>query len=339
MNISKNSGIPHRRNGGTVTVIAEGRVNPGEVSRDGQSVVYGEFKPGQGETVHRWQNGESIQLNNDGHSSYQARCNEDASVVVFHRYSLKNASDENGNWDIGKWEDGKVETVASGPTDEASPDIDDSGETIVYDKMNETDRKTKIMRWKNGETQAISDGKSLDLFSEVSGDGERIIWRRDINDLYLQDQNGVNKPISIEGQGAASVMLDQQGDKILYASRVKDGDQDLFLKDLSDSSTIAVSAIKGMDEYNGYLSGDGQSVVFTGIDRRKEVSDMNVYVWNQGKTEQLTWNDGSFHDHASISHDGTAVSWFSVDLEKTSERKVYLWQKDEKPNSGPVTKK
>lgn len=327
MNVAPNSLPP--RNGGRVTVVAEGRVNPGEVSGDGKSVVFGEFEPGEGESVYRWSGNETVKLNTDGHSSYQARCNSDASVVTYHRYSLLDASDETGNWDIARWQDGQAQVVAGTPDDEMSPDIDDSGETIVYDRTDDPTKTASIEVWRDGQTERLAEGDFADLFPELSGNGERIVWRRDLSQLYLRDQDGVNKPIATRGEGAASVMLDQKGKKILYTAEDKNGDQDIYLADISNGTTTTVAALKGVDEYQGYLSGDGNSVVYTGIDRRKDVPDMNVYVWRDGKTEQLTWDDGGLNTGASVSHNGDAISWFWIDKNDTSHRKVLLWERDQ----------
>lgn len=328
MNVSRSKSLPPR-NGGRVTIIAEGRVNPGEVSRDGSSVVYGEFKPGEGESVYRWRPEETIKLNTDGHSSYQARCNEDASVVTYHRYSLLDASDEEGNWDIARWQDGKAKVIAGSPDDEMSPDIDDSGKTIVYDQTDDKNRTASIMAWRDGQTDRLGQGEFVDLFPEVSGDGKRIVWRRNLDELMLQDQNGVNKPIPNLGEDVGSVMLDKKGHKILYATRDKQGEQDIVLADIKEGTTTIVAGLKNVDEYEGYLSGDGKSVVYTGIDRRKEVADMNVYVWRDGETEQLTWDDGGLNTKGSISDDGNAISWFWIDKNDTSNRKVLLWQRNQ----------
>lgn len=315
------------RNGGKVTVIAEGQVNSGEVSPDGRAVVFGEFKPGQGESVFRWRDGETLKLN-DSHSSYQARCNFDASVVAFHRFNKQDATDKTGNWDIARWENGELEVIANSLDNEGSPDVDESGDIIVYDRIHKGQKSASIMRWTNGVTEQVTDGSSVDLFAETSGDGRRIAFRRNLDELWLNDQNGVTKPINHPGSKPAGVMLDRAGDKILYAARDKDGDQDLFLFDTTNSTTREISALKGVDEYNGYLSGDAKSIVFTGIDRRKDKSDLNVYVWREGQTEQLTWNDGGFNTNASISADGEAVSWLWIDETNTANRKLLLWQKD-----------
>jgi hypothetical protein len=189
-------------------------------------------------------------------------------------------------------------------------------------------RSATIVKWTNGVNSDVSDGTAVDLFAETSGNGQRVLWRRNLSNLFLQDQNGVVKPIQNQGNKPAAVMLDHSGSKVLYCARDEDGDQDMFLADLSKNTTIEVSAIKGMDEYEGYLSGDGKSVVFTGLDRRKDKADMNVYLWNEGKTEQLTWNDGGLNTAASVSHDGSSVSWFWIDQQDTTNRKVLLWKKD-----------
>lgn len=317
------------RLGGKVTVIAEGKVNPGEVSRDGSALVFGEFVPTSGECVFRWKDGDITKLNTDGYSSYQANCNKDASVVVYHRYSLADASDDKGNWDIARWENGTIEVIANTDKHEMSPDVDDSGKTIVYDRSIKRGQ-VNIMRWQDGKTEEITTGENVDLFPETSGNGQRIVWRRDLETIWIRDNQGQNKPINnIKGESPAGVMLDQKGEKILYTSKDEHGDEDIFLTDISKNTTVAVSAIKGMDEYEGYLSGDGKSVVFTGIDRRKEKPDMNVYLWNEGQTKQLSFSDGGLNTKATISDDGKAISWYWIDREDTNHRKVLLWQKDE----------
>jgi WD40-like Beta Propeller Repeat len=316
------------RNGGKVTIIAEGQVNPGQVSGDGKSVVFGEFKPTEGETVHRWRKGESIQLNQDGYSSYQARCNDDASVVAFHRYSLQNASDRTGNWDIGRWQDGKVEVIANSPWNEGSPSINDSGTVIVYDN---TDPKTKlstIMKWKDGTVEAISNGEFVDWFPEVSGNGERVLWRRGLEQIHMQDQMGTVKPLPFKGQHPAGVTIDKAGDKILYMARDEGGEEDLFLTDLKNSKTTTIAGLKNVDEYQGDMSADGRTIVYTAIDRRKEESDMNVFLWQDGKTQQLTWNDGGMNFSPSVSDDGNSIAWLWMDHQDTNNRKILLWEKD-----------
>lgn len=339
------------RNGGKVTIIAEGRVNPGEVSGDGKSVVFGGFEPGVGESVYRWRDGEVLKLNQDGYSSYQSRSNQDASVVVFHRYSLQDALDKKGNWNVGRWQDGKVEVVAGTDDHEMSPGTDDSGKTIVYDREDKQARKINIMQWKDGETSPVSEGKFVDLFAEVSGNGERTAWRRNLHEVWLQDQNGVDKALSTAGAKPASVSLDQSGDKVLYSAEDKEGDRDIFITDLSNSSTTVVANLKGVEEYDPDFSGDGKTVTYTAIDFRKKdmdlsslklskngdfeklsegvlAADMNVYVWRDGKTEQLTWDDGGLNTKATVSDDGNSVSWLWIDRQDTNNRKVLLWQKD-----------
>ena len=212
------------RLGGKVTVIAEGRVNPGEVSGDGRSVVFGEFKPGEGESVFRWRDGQVEKLNTDGYSSFQAHSNHDASVVTYHRYSIPDATDKSGNWDIARWEDGKSKLIASSELDEMYPDIDDSGQTIVHERID--GNQGAIVRWSNGRSQDITDGEFLDLYADVSGDGRRIAFRRKFDDVYLHDQNGVTKPLPTEGNKPAGVTLDRTGARILYAAKDEDGDQD-----------------------------------------------------------------------------------------------------------------
>lgn len=322
---------PPPRNGGTVKVIAEGRVNPGQVSPDGNAVVFGEFKPNMGESVYRWEDGDVVKLNHDNYSSYQVRCNHDASVATFHRYSLKDASDETGNWDIARWENGKLEVVGGTEQDEMSPGIDSTGDVIVYDRDVPDKRKSTIERWKRGEVETLTNGEHVDMFAEVSGSGQRIVWRRDLDNIFLRDQNEVNKPIQTEGSDPAGLTLDHEGTKILYAAKDDDGDQNLYLTDTSTSQTIAISAVKGMEEYEGQISGDGSTVVFTGLDFRKERADMNVYVWRNGKTEQLTWGD-DLSTKATVSDDGNAISWFSIDRDDTTKRKVFLWERDQKSN-------
>lgn len=342
------------RNGGKVTIVAEGRVNPGEVSGDGRSVVFGGFTPQVGESVFRWRDGEVEKLNQDGYSSFEARCNHDASVVVFNRYSLADGLDNKGNWNIGRWQDGKVDVIAESDEHEMTPDIDDSGNVIVFEKENKALRKAAIMRWESGETKAVTDFEAIDLFSEVSGNGQRITWRRNIDEVWLQDQNGVNKPIATLGHKAAGIMLDQSGEKLLYSAEDADGDRDLYILDLSTSQHTVVSNLKGVEEYDANFSGDGKTVVYTAIDFRKKDpsqaaqsvtipsrldaeplsekllgADTNVYVWREGKTEQLTWNDGGLNTKATVSDDGKSISWFWIDREDTNNRKVLLWQKDE----------
>ena len=315
------------RNGGKVTLIAEGRVNPGQVSGDGNAVVFGEFDPSVGESVFRWEDGDVVKLNADGFSSYQVRCNHDASVAAFHRYSVEDAFDKTGNWDIARWENGKIEVVAGTVEDEMSPSIDSTGNTIVYDREISETKTAVIGRWHNGETETLTDGKATDLFAEVSGNGERVVWRRNLNHVFLRDQNEVNKPLATVGNKPAGLTIDHEGNKILYAARDEDGDQNLYLTDIQTNQTVEVSAIKGMAEFDGQISGDGSTVVFTGLDRRKEKSDMNVYVWRNGKTEQLTWDDGGINTKATVSDDGNAVSWFWIDREDTNHRKVLFWEK------------
>jgi hypothetical protein len=342
------SQTPPPRNGGSVTLIAAGRVNPGEVSGDGKAVVFGKFEPNVGESVYRWQEGEVEKLNKDGFSSFQARCNHDASAVTFNRYSLKDALDKSGNWDIGRWKDGQVEVVAGTARHEMSPDIDDSGSVIVYDQENGARNKFRIMRWQDGANLAVSDGNAADLFAEVSGDGKRTIWRRDSSTVYLQDQNGTIKPLQLKGKGPASVMLDQTGNKVLYSAEDRDGDRDLFITDLSTNQTTVVSDLKGVEEYDANFSGDGKTVVYTAIDFRKKgpidlssldgppenyshevlAADMNVFVWRDGRQEQLTWNDGGLNTKATVSDDGKSISWLWIDHDDTTHRKVLLWQKN-----------
>ena len=339
---------PPPRNGGSVTLIAEGRVNPGEVSPDGKAVVFGGFEPGVGESVFRWKADRVERLNTDDHSSFEARCNHDASVVTYNRYSLQDAFDKKGNWDIARWEAGKTTVVSDSPENEQSPDIDRSGGVIVYDREDSTARKIRVMRWENGETRPVSDGSAIDLFAEVSGNGERVSFRRNLNTVFLEDQNGTVKPLQLAGEKPASVMLDGSGQRVLYSAQDKDGDRDLFITDLSTNTTTVVANLKGVEEYDGHFSADGKSVVYTAIDFRKKgpidlnslsgnpegysddllAADMNVYVWRDGKTEQLTWNDGGLNTKATISDNGESISWLWIDSNDTNHRKLLLWQKD-----------
>lgn len=327
MKIQANHYFPPRL-GGQVTVLATGKVNPGEVSPDGQAVVFGEFVSGEGESVFRWKDGQTERLNTDGHSSYQAHSNYDASVVTYHRYSLADATDDKGNWDIVRWADGQAEIIAQTEEDEQAPDIDYSGNRIVYESTIKSQRKSQIKLWENGETKELTDGGHLDTFPEIAGNGSRVTFRRQHYTIYLHDQNGVTKPIQTAGEKPGSLVIDREGDKLLYAAYDEDGDQNLYLTDLSKSQTVEVAALKGVEEYEGAISGDGSTIVYTGIDFRKEKGDMNVYVWKDGKTEQLTWNDGGRNSKPSVSFDGKAISWFWTNRDNIDDRKVLLWKKD-----------
>lgn len=328
MKINSSSHLPPRL-GGKVTVIAEGKVNPGEVSPDGKAVVFGEFVSGEGESVFRWKDGLTEKLNADGHSSYEAHCNFDASVVTYHRYSLADATDDSGNWDIVRWQDGKADIIAQTGEDERAPGIDYSGNKIVFESTIKANRKAQIKLWDNGETKVLTDGSELDTFPEIAGNGSRVAFRRNYNNVMLHDQNGVNKPIAIAGERPGSLTIDRTGNKLLYAAYDEDGDQNLYLTDLANSQTTEIGALKGVEEYEGAISGDGSTVVYTGIDFRKEKGYMNVYVWRNGATEQLTWNDGGRNNKPSVSFDGKAISWYWTNADNIDDRKVLLWRKDE----------
>ena len=315
------------RNGGSVRLIAEGVVNPGRVSGNGKAVVYGEFQSGVGESLHRWENGDVVKINHDGYSSFGAQVNRDASVVVFSRYSLQDALNREGNWDIGRWENGKIEVVAGTDHHEMSPRVDASGDVVVYDVEHPVRRTYTVKRWENGQTENITDGNSRDMFPVVSKDGSRMTWRHNLSEIWLRDQNGHSKPLPMVGEVPASIVLDQKGDKILYSTRV-DGDRDLFLLDTRDSSLTTVASLKGVDEYDASMSPDGKTIVYTAIDRRKDTADVNVWVWREGKTEQLTWDDGSLNGFPSVSDDGNSITWYSVNRQDGNQRKVYLWEKD-----------
>lgn len=321
------------RNGGTVRLIAEGVVNPGRVSGNGKAVVYGEFESGVGESLHRWEDGQVEKVNHDGYSSFGARVNHDGNVVVYSRYSLQDALNPEGNWDVGRWKDGKIEVVAGTDLHELSPRVDASGDVVVYDVETPPGRAYTVRRWENGETEDITDGTAKDMFPVLSADGSRMAWRHDLSEVRLRDQNGASKAIPTLGEVPTSIVLDQKGDKILYSARV-DGDRDLFLLDTRDSTVTSVATLKGVDENDASMSPDGKTIAYTAIDRRKETADVNVWVWvwREGKTEQLTWNDGSLNGFPSVSDDGNSIAWYSVDRQNPDYRRVLLWQKSEGAN-------
>lgn len=310
-------------------MLAEGRVNPGEVSGDGKVVVYGEYDPSAGESVYRWEDGKAEKLNTDGYSSWQAHCNYDGSAVTYHRYSLEDPKDKNGNSDLVRWKNGKTEFVAKTDEDEEDPSIDYSGDKIVYSRNIDKGRSSQIVEWESGEGKVLTDGAEADSFPEISGNGARITFRRHYDNIFLHDQNGVTKPVMTEGTKPGSLTIDREGSKLLYAAHDEDGDQNLYLTDLNTSKTVEIAALAGVDEYEGAISGDGSTIVYTGIDRRKGGGDMNVYVWKDGKSQQLTWNDGGRNYKPSVSYDGKAISWFWTNLNDINDRKVLLWQKDQ----------
>ena len=312
---------------GKLTVIARGEVSSPAISADGQVVVYNEFK--DGETVlYRHQGEDTVRLTNDSHASMHGDLNADGSKIVFTRYSNPEES-QPGNYDIALWDQstGKTILVSAEIGNEMSPHISDDGKVIVWD--DDVDGKfggNDIVKSVDGQIEKVTEAKNMDLFPQVSGDGSRIVWRRyqeGKSRVFIQDQNGVVKPYVEKKGNVIGPALSFDGQKMVYADQSGD-DEDLKLYNDKTGVTETVAGVKDVKETWGDVSGDGETVVWTGLDFRKgSPADTNVYLRHDGDSVQVTTAQGGSNSSPKLSHDGRSMVWTWTDQENTANRVIY----------------
>lgn len=315
---------------GQLSVVARGSVDRPKVSADGEVVVYSEHRDGF-TGVYRHQDGESELLTTDRHPSMRPDLTADGNSVVYTRYSALSPN-QPGNWDIVRWDSTQEQptVIADGPGNEMGPRMSDDGRVIVWD--DDVDGKlggNNIVKWTDGQVENVTRSERLDMFPEISGNGERIVWRRFENGdsrIWLQDQNGVVKPFLQSEGDLITPALSGDGVHVVFADNSA-GDEDLYLHDESNRNTRLISGVKDVGETWCDISGDGSTVVWTGLDFRKGApADTNVFIERNGEKLQVTTADGGMNFFPQLSDDGKTLVWTWMDSENTKNRIIYKFE-------------
>ena len=312
---------------GSLTLVARGHVSDPDVSGDGEVVVYSDFVDGS-TGIFRNQDGESVRLSPAGHSCTDPDVNHDGTAVVFSRFSTPNP-DLTGDWDIALWEQGEgpPSIIAAGSSNQSSPSISDDGRVIAWDDdQNGELGHNSIFKMVEGEIQEVTSGTSFDMFPVLSGDGERLIWRRfeaGKSEIWLQDQNDVVKPFLSSEGALIRPSISNDGKTLVFADKVG-RDENLVHHDESTGSQRMVADESGVRETWAHLSGDGQTIAWTGIDSRGEgPAETNIFIERDGVTHQVTTSDGGVHVNPKLSDDGKTLVWTWIDRKDIGNRAVY----------------
>jgi Tol biopolymer transport system component len=312
---------------GKLTVIARGEVSSPAISADGSVVVYNEFKDGE-TSVLRHEGEDTLKLTQDGHASMHADVNADGSKVVFTRYSNVDLMGP-GNYDVALWDEktGQTSLVSAELGNEMSPQISDDGRVIAWD--DDVDGKfgrNDIVKSVDGQTERVTEGRPLDLFPNLSGDGSRLVWRRyqeGKSRVFIQDQNGVVKPYVEKKGNVIRPELSFDGQKMVFADQSGE-DEDMMLYNDRTAQTEIVAGVTNVKETWGDISGDGESIAWTGLDFRKgSPADTNVYLRQAGESIQVTTAQGGQNNEPKLSHDGKTLVWTWIDQEQTASRVIY----------------
>lgn len=317
---------------GKLTVVARGEVSSPAISADGEVVAYNQFKDGE-TAVFRHEGEDTVKIS-DGHASMHPDLSADGSRIVFTRFNQKSLNDP-GNWDVAMWseESGRTELVSAEIGNEMSPSISDDGTVIAWDDdVNGKFGGNDILK-KVGDSieKVTSDSSKMDLFPIVSGDGSRIVWRRyeGKSSIFIEDQNGTVKPYLRAEDNLISPALSADGFSMVYADK-SGKDEDLILYNDKNGTKEVIAGVEGVKETWGDLSGDGQTVTWTGLDFRKGApADTNIYMRQAGESVQVTTAQGGRNSNAKLSHDGKTLVWTWADGDNVKDRIIYKLELDD----------
>lgn len=319
---------------GRLVKVAEGNVSSARISGDGSTVVWNEMVDGQLEVM-RWQNGRTDCLSKDARADMHPDVSDDGRTVVWSRFSNENPTGE-GSWDVMMWKDGVTTQLSQDPrANELSPRISRDGQVVVWDN-DQTGKygPCRIEKWKDGEIEQVTEGNpgSSQAFPILNQDGSRIFWREygaGNPDIWMRDQNGVIKPVVCTDSDQVTPHISPDGSKLLWTDNAK-GDDDIYLTDLDNGNQwVVVAGERKVDETWASMSGDGRTVAWTNFNRQnQDLTSVNVFLKQDGQTQQVTVADGGTNAHPKLSDDGDRLLWQWQDGEDIRHSCLYVLERE-----------
>ncbi len=223
------------------------------------------------------------------------------------------ANDVSGGLKSSVSADGRYIAYSSKATNLVSGDLNTVEDVFVYDRVNQTTERISVSS-AGGESDGVSD------YPQISADGRYVVFESAATNLVSDDTNAhwdifirdrvSNTTILVSnalGGGfaagdALSPFISPDGNKVAFSSGASDmiasdtnGQQDIFIKDLTSGVTTRVSEATGGVEAVGYssnpvLSYDGRYVVFASVDDNLAAGDNNSGNLNEAKRD-VFWHD------------------------------------------------
>lgn len=304
---------------GRLTRVAAGNVGRPVLSGDGTTTVFSQWDGSQWEVM-RHREGGLENLSADPRHDIEPAVSENGDVVVWSRFGTESINDPEGSWDLYQFRDGAVSRLTSAPGHETEPAISGDASTVVYTY---DDPKSRIgydlWRYRQGKHEQLTEGGSVDRQAVVNHDGSRIFWSRVDRgeELWFQGSDGRQKPLTYSSMREWDPAINRDGTKVVWSHEQR-GDHDLVRFALDDPRPQSVSGERRVQETDGDLSADGESIVFT---RRAKGQPSQVVLAENGELAAIPHQGAHL---AQISDDGKVLVWRTVE---GSESVIYRWQR------------
>jgi Tol biopolymer transport system component len=316
---------------GKLSILAEGELGSPRVSANGQVEVWDQVVP-TGESIMRWQDGQTQNISNDPHSSIFPVPSRTGDVVAYTQFNSLDLSDPNGRWEIHQWRDGKTSLVAKSDKGNLyDPAVSGDGRVLAWDN----DGDGRMVAWNiqrqpvGGPVEDVTSGPNEASDPRLDYFGRRVIFsdgRTGQSQVWIADGHQPPHAVAPSKGTQANASISPLGGMVMYSDDSSGLGQ---VTRVLGGQSSAVEPAPQQDQWQAAESAFGNHVVWSDIDRTKNPSPMELYVKDgDGPAMQLTDSHGGLNAFPSISENGQVISWLWVDPQNPNHARVYRFERD-----------
>ena len=243
-----------------------------------------------------------------------------------------------GNVDIYRYHDGKVDRLSSDPRQDIHPRPNYDGSVVTWSRFSTLDPNDKegnfdVVVWRDGQEETLAGSRANESDPVVSPDGTRVAWTSDIDGLNRKDviqtwQGGTTRNLTPETEGHAFPVF-AGNDSLLWRAFDANG-SDVVKGNLEDGQYERITHQSG-HEVKPAGSSDGQTVVYQSADADND-DDLFRLDLKTGQVDLLAGVKKVDEDWPAVSEDGQTVAWTNFDRRgpgPSAYTQIYLHEKGE----------
>ncbi|MBM3461734.1 MAG: hypothetical protein FJX76_06490 [Armatimonadetes bacterium] len=231
-----------------------------------------------------------------------------------------------GNMEILRWRDGKVDQLTHNTLADVHPVVSDDGNTVAWtrrDKNGNFDVVANI----EGTERVISAGPGNEYSVAISGDGKTIVWDDDHNgdwggwDIRAWRDGRVETVTDSPGNQEFPEVNDD-GSCIFWRDDTAEDGSNIWMRDRSGTIKPVVTG----QAYQGpfAVTDDGSKVIFTDIGEDAE----GLYIQDGLRVRPVADLDKVSESGPAVNADGSVVAWTNFDFRNGAPADTQIFLKD-----------
>lgn len=303
----------------TQRLIARGAVYPPAANRDGSKLVWSNRSDGTRDLFTQ-KDGQTVRLMQDEEVDIEPAMTPNGDRLLWSRRVNK-------DWDIYEMVDGTAKPLFTEKGAQRKPAFSADASTLVFEDRG----GIGVVRDGKRELIASPEGTEISRKPRVSADGSRVFWERydtqaRTQELWMRDQDGVEKPVLDKESGWTRAAISRNGRQVTYSAFGEAGGEDLFVWHLDSGKRETIADKAAVGETFPVVSQDGETSYYNLIDYRG-YPKVNAYIYRDHKGEQdelVTRHPLGKDLFPQLSPNDEQMSWVWVEDDNPANRALYV---------------